>query len=78
MRTFIVYAFAAVAEIGGCFSCSAWLRGGKSPFWLAPAIVFLMLFAYLLTLVGSDAAGGPRRHSAASASRRPCCGSGRW
>ena len=57
MRTFVVYAFAAVAEIGGCFSFWAWLRSGKSPLWLAPGIASLMLFAYLLTLVESDAAG---------------------
>ena len=57
MRTFVVYAFAAAAEIGGCFSFWAWLRSGKSPLWLAPGIASLLLFAYLLTLVESDAAG---------------------
>jgi small multidrug resistance family-3 protein len=55
--TFLVYAGAALAEIAGCFAFWAWLRLGKSPWWLAPGMVSLALFAYLLTLVESDAAG---------------------
>lgn len=55
--TFIIYVAAALAEIGGCFSFWAWLRLGKSIWWLAPGVVSLVLFAYLLTLVPSDAAG---------------------
>ncbi len=30
MRTLVVYALAAVTEIGGCFSFWAWLRNGKT------------------------------------------------
>lgn len=55
--TFFVYAGAALAEIAGCFSFWAWLRLGKSPWWLVPGMGSLALFAYLLTLVPADAAG---------------------
>ncbi|QRM30721.1 YnfA family protein [Microvirga sp. VF16] len=54
---FLVYAGAALAEIAGCFSFWAWLRLGKSPWWLVPGMGSLALFAYLLTLVPADAAG---------------------
>jgi len=52
-----VYVCAALAEIAGCFAFWAWLRLGKSPLWLLPGMVSLALFAWLLTLVDSDAAG---------------------
>jgi small multidrug resistance family-3 protein len=55
--TFLVYAGAALAEIAGCFSFWAWLRLGKSHLWLVPGMGALALFAYLLTLAPSDAAG---------------------
>ncbi len=55
--TFAIYVAAALDEIGGCFAFWAWLRLGKSIWWLAPGILSLVLFAYLLTLVPSDAAG---------------------
>ncbi|MBP2449948.1 small multidrug resistance family-3 protein [Rhizobium leguminosarum] len=55
--TLFAYAGAALAEIAGCFAFWAWLRLGKSPWWLAPGILSLALFAYLLTLVDTDAAG---------------------
>jgi small multidrug resistance family-3 protein len=55
--TFMLYAAAALAEIAGCFSFWAWLRLGRSPWWLAPGMVSLALFAYLLTRVDSAAAG---------------------
>lgn len=57
MQTFAVYAGAALAEIAGCFSFWAWLRLGKSPLWLAPGMASLALFAWLLTLVDTSAAG---------------------
>lgn len=57
MKTVIVYTLAAVAEIGGCFAFWAWLRLGKSPWWVAPGVAALLLFAWLLTLVDSAAAG---------------------
>lgn len=57
MPTALVYILAALAEIGGCFAFWAWLRLGKSPLWVAPGLVSLALFAWLLTLVPTDAAG---------------------
>lgn len=57
MRTFAVYAAAALAEIAGCFAFWAWLRLGKSVWYLLPGFVSLALFAWLLTLAESDAAG---------------------
>lgn len=53
----LIYIAAALAEIAGCFGFWAWLRLGKSAWWLAPAIGSLALFAYLLTLVGTTTAG---------------------
>lgn len=55
--TALIYVAAAVAEIAGCFAFWAWLRLGKSSLWLVPGIASLVLFAYLLTLVESEAAG---------------------
>jgi len=55
--TYAIYIAAAVAEIAGCFAFWAWWRLDRSPLWLAPGLVSLMLFAWLLTLVDSDAAG---------------------
>ena len=55
--TFFIYAAAALAEIAGCFSFWAWLRLGKPGWWLVPGMGSLAAFAYLLTLVDSDAAG---------------------
>ncbi len=53
----ITYLGAAVAEIAGCFAFWAWLRLDKSPWWIAPGILSLILFAYLLTRVDSGFAG---------------------
>jgi small multidrug resistance family-3 protein len=55
--TFFIYAGAALAEIAGCFSFWAWLRLNKSIFWVAPGLTCLILFAYLLTRVETEAAG---------------------
>ncbi|MGH6753502.1 MAG: YnfA family protein [Bradyrhizobium sp.] len=57
MPTILAYIGAALAEIAGCFAFWAWIRLGKSPWWLAPGMVSLALFAWLLTRVDSDAAG---------------------
>ncbi|PZQ47967.1 MAG: YnfA family protein [Rhodovulum sulfidophilum] len=57
MRSFTIYAAAALAEIGGCFAFWAWLRLGRSVAWLVPGLASLALFAVLLTLVESAAAG---------------------
>lgn len=57
MTTSIVYVLAAIAEIAGCFAFWAWLRLDRSQLWLAPGMVSLAAFAWLLTRVDSDAAG---------------------
>ena len=57
MTTVFVYVGAALAEIAGCFAFWAWLRMGKSPWWLVPGIMSLALFAYFLTLVDAQHAG---------------------
>lgn len=56
-KSAIVYVAAALAEIAGCFSFWMWLRDGKPVWWLAPGTASLALFAWLLTLVDSAAAG---------------------
>lgn len=55
--TLLVYAAAALAEIAGCFAFWAWLRLGRSVWWVVPGLVSLAAFAALLTLVESEAAG---------------------
>lgn len=55
--TFVLYPLAALAEIAGCFAFWAWLKLDRSPLWLVPGILSLALFAWLLTLVPSTAAG---------------------
>lgn len=57
MNTAIVYLLASLGEIAGCFSFWAWLRLGKSPFWIVPGMASLALFAYLLTRIDSSTAG---------------------
>lgn len=57
MPTIVAYVGAALAEIAGCFAFWAWLRLGKSPWWLVPGMVSLALFAWLLTRVDSEASG---------------------
>lgn len=55
--TLITYAIAALAEIAGCFAFWAWLRMNASALWLAPGVVSLILFAWLLTRIEADFAG---------------------
>lgn len=57
MRTIAAYSGAALCEIAGCFAFWAWLRMGRSVLWVGPGIISLILFAWLLTLVESPAAG---------------------
>ena len=57
MLTIAAYIGAAIAEIAGCFAFWAWLRLDKPVWWLLPGMASLALFAWLLTLVDSDAAG---------------------
>ncbi|MFA7603821.1 MAG: YnfA family protein [Novosphingobium sp.] len=55
--TAFAYVAAALAEIAGCFSFWAWLRLGKTAWWLLPGMASLALFAWLLTLVDTGHAG---------------------
>jgi len=57
MLTIAAYIGAALAEIAGCFTFWAWLRLDKPVWWVLPGLLALALFAYLLTLVDSAAAG---------------------
>ncbi len=57
MRSFVFYLGAAVAEIAGCFAFWAWLRLGRSIFWVMPGMISLALFAYLLTRIDAAFAG---------------------
>lgn len=57
LNTLLIYAAAAIAEIAGCFAFWAWLRQDRSPLWLAPGLVSLAVFAWLLTLVPAEHAG---------------------
>jgi small multidrug resistance family-3 protein len=57
VTTAAIYLAAALAEIAGCFAFWAWLRLDKSVWWIAPGLISLALFAWLLTLIDSPAAG---------------------
>lgn len=52
-----LFVAAAIAEIAGCFAFWAWARLDKSPLLLVPGIASLILFAWLLTLADTQAAG---------------------
>jgi len=56
-RTLLAFSAAALAEIGGCFAFWAWMRLGRSVWWILPGLASLALFAFLLTFVESEAAG---------------------
>ncbi len=57
MPSFILYSAAALAEIGGCFAFWAWLRLGRSVYWVLPGVISLTVFALLLTRIDSVFAG---------------------
>ena len=57
MSSVLWYVFAAAAEIAGCFAFWAWLRMNKSPIWLLPGMLALILFATALTRVDAPHAG---------------------
>lgn len=57
MKTYLIYACAAVAEIAGCYAFWTWLKLGGSAWWTLPGVASLALFAYLLTLVDASNAG---------------------
>lgn len=55
--TLVAYLVAALAEIAGCFAFFAVLRLDKSAWWLVSGMASLIVFAWALTLVESEAAG---------------------
>lgn len=57
MKTVAWYLLAAIAEIGGCFAFWGWLRLDKSPLWLLPGLVSLVVFAVALAQVEVPFAG---------------------
>lgn len=57
MRIWAIYITAAFAELAGCFAFWVWLRNGRSSLWVVPGMVSLVAFAWLLTLVPTEAAG---------------------
>ena len=57
MMAIIYYTGAAVAEIGGCYAFWAWIRLGKSVYWLIPGTISLIIFSILLTRVEGLFAG---------------------
>lgn len=57
MPTLAAYLGAAFFEIAGCFAFWGWWRLEKPVWWLLPGLLSLALFAWLLTLVDSAAAG---------------------
>jgi small multidrug resistance family-3 protein len=57
MISWVYFAGAAVLEIAGCFAVWAWLREGRSPYWLVPGVVALLGFAWLLTRAETAHAG---------------------
>ncbi len=50
LKTFLLFAATALAEIVGCWLPYVWLRQQGSPWLLLPAAASLALFAWLLTL----------------------------
>lgn len=57
MKAFGLYSLAALAEIGGCYAFWLWWRLDKSPLWLLPGVMGLVLFAFLLSLTPAGFAG---------------------
>lgn len=57
LSAFAIYALAALAEIAGCFAFWGWIRLDKPIWWLVPGVASLALFAWLLTLIDTAAAG---------------------
>jgi small multidrug resistance family-3 protein len=57
MPTLAAYLGAAFLEIAGCFAFWGWWRLDKPVWWLLPGLLSLALFAWLLTLADSAAAG---------------------
>jgi small multidrug resistance family-3 protein len=59
MRSLFWYLWAALGEIGGCFSFWAWQRMHKSPLWTIPGVIALILFALALTRISHKGRATP-------------------
>ncbi|UWQ20095.1 YnfA family protein [Jannaschia sp. W003] len=57
MLTLAIYVGAALAEIAGCFAFWAWYRLDAPFWWIGLGLASLAVFAFLLTLIDSNAAG---------------------
>lgn len=57
MYNWLWFLLAAVFEIAGCYTFWYWLRLERSPLWLIPGIISLVLFALVLTRIDSAYAG---------------------
>jgi small multidrug resistance family-3 protein len=57
LRTGGLYVLAAFFEIAGCFAFWAWLRLGRTPWWIVAGVGSLVLFAVCLTQVNATYAG---------------------
>jgi small multidrug resistance family-3 protein len=55
--TFVLFSVTAAAEIFGCYSVYLWLKMHRTPLWLLLAALSLALFAWLLSLHQTTAAG---------------------
>lgn len=57
MQSIVWFVVAAICEIAGCYAAWMWLRLGRSPWWIAPGTVSLIIFAVALTRVDAAFAG---------------------
>jgi small multidrug resistance family-3 protein len=57
MQNVVWFVLAAGCEIGGCYAVWMWLRLGRTPWWLAPGVISLIVFAIALTRVDAAFAG---------------------
>lgn len=55
--SYLWFMLAAAAEIAGCYTFWMWLRLERSPLWLAPGALSLVVFALLLTRAEAHYAG---------------------
>ena len=57
MQAFVFFLIAALGEISGCYTFWAWLKLGKSIFWVVPGLFALIIFAIALTKIDALNAG---------------------
>lgn len=57
LRTGAIYISAAIAEIAGCFAFWAWLKLGRTSWWLFAGLASLIIFAVLLAHSPAASAG---------------------